>query len=77
VLSDVVDDLLELAVELEGLGDEAVMGAAHGHGGAGPSGDHDDVMRRKAHDDSLNLPALLLDVDREEASRDFVALLID
>jgi hypothetical protein len=35
------------------------------------------VVRRKAHDDGLNLPALLLDVDREDASRDFVALLID
>ncbi len=33
MLADVVNDLFELAVELEGFGDEAVVGAGHGDRG--------------------------------------------
>jgi hypothetical protein len=36
VLADVVDDLFELAVEFEGLGDEAVMSAGQGDRRLGP-----------------------------------------
>ena len=46
VLADVVDDLLELAVQLEGFGDEAVMGTGHGYRGLSPAGYDDQVVRR-------------------------------
>ena len=53
VLADVVDDLLELAVELEGLGLEAVVGARQGDSGLGAAGDDDGVVRRQADDDAF------------------------
>ena len=69
VLADVVDDLLELAVELEGFGDEAVMGTGHRDRGLDPAGDDDQVVRSEAHDDGLDPTLPLHDVSGEDAGR--------
>ena len=53
VLADVVDDLLELAVELEGLGLEAVVGARQGDSGLGAACDDDQVVRGQLDDDGI------------------------
>ena len=53
MLADVFDDLLELAVELKGLGLEAVMGAGQGHRRLGPAGDDDQVVRGQLDDDGI------------------------
>ena len=76
MLADVVDDMFELAVEFEGLGDEAVMGAGHGDGGLGPAGDDDQVVRREAHDDGFDPALPLHDVDGEDTWRGGAAQLI-
>jgi hypothetical protein len=54
VLADVVDDLFELAVEFEGLGDEPVVGARQGDCRLGPTGDDDKVVRRETYDHGLD-----------------------
>ena len=69
MLADVVDDLLELAVELKGLGLEAVVGARQGDSGLGAAGDDDQVVRRKAYDDDLDPALPLHDVDGEDTGR--------
>ena len=69
MLADVVDDLLELAVELEGLGLEAVVGARQGDSGLGAAGDDDEVVRRKAYDDNLDPALPLHDVGGEDTGR--------
>ena len=60
MLADVVNDLFELAVELEGFGDEAVMSAGHGDRGLVAAGDNDQVVRSEAYDNGFD-PALPLD----------------
>ncbi len=75
-LADVVDDLFELAVELEGFGDEAVVGAGHRDRGLGPAGDDDQVVRSDAHDDGLDPALPLHDVGGEDAWRGGAAQLI-
>ena len=69
VLADVVDDLFELAVEFEGLGDEPVVGARQGDCRLGSAGDDDQVVRRKAYDDDLDPALPLHDVDGEDTGR--------
>ena len=69
MLADVVDNLFELAVEFEGLGDEAMVGAGQGDRGLGPAGDDDEVVRGQAHDDSLNPALPLHDVGGEDTGR--------
>lgn len=69
MLADVVDDLFELPVEFEGLGDEAVVGAGQGHGRLGPAGDDDQVVRGEAHDDGLDTALPLHDVGGEDTGR--------
>ena len=66
MLADVVDDLLELAVELKGLGLEAVVGARQGDRRLGSAGNDDEVVRRKAYDDDLDPALPLHDVDGED-----------
>ena len=53
LVADVVDDLLELAVELEGFRDEGVVGVPDRHLGLGAAGDDDGVVRRQADDDAF------------------------
>ena len=67
MLADVVNDLFELAVELEGFGDEAVVGAGHGDRGLVATGDDNQVVRSKAHDDGLDPTLPLDDVGGEDA----------
>ena len=69
MLADVVDDLFELAIELEGLCDEAVMGTGHGYRGLDPAGDDDQVVRSEAHDDGLDPTLPLHDVSGEDTGR--------
>ena len=69
MLADVVDDLFELAVELVGFGDEAVVGAGQGHRGLCPAGDDDQVVRGEAHDDGLDAALPLHDVGGEDTGR--------
>ena len=69
MLADVVNDLFELAVELEGLGNEAVVGAGQGDRGLVAAGDDDQVVRCKTHDDGLDPALPLHDVDGEDAWR--------
>jgi len=52
VLADVVDDLFELAIELEGFGDEAVMCTGHRDRGLGAASNHDQVVRGQADDEA-------------------------
>ena len=69
VLTDVVDDLFELAVELEGFGDEAVVGTGHGDRGLGPAGDDHDIVRSETHHDGLDPTLPLHDVCGEDTGR--------
>ena len=69
MLADVVDDLLELAVELKGLGDEPVVGAGKGDRGLGSAGDDDQVVWRQAYDHGLDAALPLHDVDGEDTGR--------
>ena len=69
MLADVVDDLFELAVELEGLGDEPVVGARQGDRGLGPAGDDDQVVRGEADDDGLDPALPFHDVGGEDTGR--------
>ena len=65
VLADVVDDLFELAVEFEGFGNEAVVGAGHRDSGLGATGEGDDMMRGDSNGDGMDGAPLLLDVKGE------------
>lgn len=65
VLADVVDDVFELAVELEGLSDEPVMGAGQGDRRLGATGEGEDVVRGDLDGDGLNAPPLLLDLEAD------------
>ena len=69
MLADVVDDLLELAVEFEGFGDEAMVGAGEGDRRLGAAGDDDEVVRRKPYYDDLYPTRPLHDVDGEDTGR--------
>ena len=69
MFAHVVDDLFELAVELKGLGLEAVVSARQGDSGLGAAGDDDEVVRRKAYDDNLDPALPLHDVDGEDTGR--------
>jgi hypothetical protein len=53
VLADVVDDLLELAVEFKGFRDEAVVGITDPDRGLGAAGDDDGEVRCQADDEAL------------------------
>lgn len=74
MLADVVDDLFELAVELEGLGDEAMVRARQGDSGLGAAGDNDQVVRREAHNDGLDPALPFHDVRGEDAGRGGAAI---
>lgn len=67
MLADVVDDLFELAVEFEGLGNEAVVGAGHQDRGLGAAGEGNDMMRGDSNGDGMDGASLLLDVEGEGA----------
>ena len=76
VLADVVDDLFELAVEFEGLGDEPVVGAGQRDRRFGPAGDDDQVVRRETYDHGLDPALPLHDVGGEDTWRGGAAQLI-
>ena len=67
VLADVVDDLLELAVELEGFRDEGVVCVPDRHLGLGAAGNDDGVVRRQADDDAFGAVTPAGDFDAAEA----------
>ena len=67
VLADVVDDLLELAVELEGFRDEAMVGITDPDRGLGAASDNDGVVRRQADDDAFGAVTPAGDFDAAEA----------
>ena len=76
MLADVVDDFFELAVEFEGLGDEAVMSAGKGDRRLGPAGDDDQVVRSETYDNGLDPALPLHDVGGEDTWRGGAAQLI-
>ncbi len=67
VLADVVDDLLELAVELEGFRDESVVRVTESDLRLVAAGDHDGVVRRQADDDAFGAVTPAGDLDAAEA----------
>jgi len=69
VLADVVDDLLELAVEFVSLSDEPVVGTGQGDRGLGAAGDDDQVVRCQTYDDGLDATLPLHDVGGEDTGR--------
>ena len=62
-----VDDLFELAVELEGFRGEGVVGVAERDGRLGATGQDDGVMRSEADHDALNAIATTRDLDAADA----------
>lgn len=67
MLADVVDDLLELAVELEGFRDESVVRVTESDLRLVAAGDHDGVVRRQADDDAFGAVTPAGDFDAAEA----------